>query len=234
MRLALLTAGGIGSRMQQEVPKQFIHVNDKPLIIYSLEAFQKHPNIDVIAITCLEGWENVLSAYAKQYNITKLKHIIPGGATGQESVTKGLMELEKHYGPDNTVLVHDGVRPLVSQDIISDCIVKAEKFGSAIANVPTFEAVLYSDDGQKSNVSYDRTKLFRTQTPHGWQLGKLLGMYQTAVEKGITETVASCTLAIELGMDVQFSLGSEKNFKITTAEDLEIFKALLNAKREKQ
>lgn len=233
MKLALLTAGGVGSRMKQEVPKQFIHVNDKPLIIYALEAFQKHPDIDVIAIACLEGWKNVLEAYAKQYHITKLKHIVPAGETGQESIYNGIIELEKHYSKSDIVLVHDGVRPLLSQDIISDCIVVTEKYGCGIASVPTAEAILYSDDNISSNNFYDRTKLQRTQTPHGFPLGKLGEMHREALKRNIVNTVASCTLAIELGQEVYFSLGSEKNLKVTTVEDLDIFKALLLAEKGK-
>jgi len=233
MKLAVLTAGGVGSRMNQEVPKQFIHVNDKPLIIYALEAFQKHPGIDVIAVACLDGWANVLSAYARQYNITKLKHIVPSGESGQASIRNALVELEKHYSPDDIVLVHDGVRPMLSQEVISDCIVVTEQKGCAIASIPTVEAILYSEDGEESSEFYDRTKLQRTQTPHGFPLGRLLSLHREGLEKGITDTVAACTLAIELGQKVFFSLGSEKNLKVTTPDDLDIFKALLLAEEAK-
>ncbi|QDK70478.1 IspD/TarI family cytidylyltransferase [Lactococcus protaetiae] len=234
MKIALLTAGGVGSRMKQEVPKQFIHVNDKPIIVYSLDAFQKHPEIDAIVVACLDGWENVLMAYARQYNITKLKHIVPAGQSGQESIRNGLLELEKYYDKNDIVLVHDGVRPMLSQDVISDCIVVTEKYGCGIASIPTVEAVLYSDDAHASREFYDRTKLQRTQTPHGFALGQLLDMHREAAEKGITDTVASCTLAIELGREVYFSMGSEKNLKVTTMDDLDIFKALLLAEEIKQ
>jgi 2-C-methyl-D-erythritol 4-phosphate cytidylyltransferase len=234
MKLALLTAGGVGSRMKQEVPKQFIHVNDKPIIIYSLEAFQKHPDIDVIAVACLDGWANVLAAYARQYHITKLKHIVPAGETGQQSIRNGLLEFEKYYNAEDIVLVHDGVRPMLSQDVISDCIVATEKYGCGIASIPTAEAILYSEDASSSNEFYDRTKLQRTQTPHGFALGHLSNLHSQAEKKGITDTVASCTLAIELGEEVHFSLGSEKNLKVTTMEDLDIFKALLLAEELKK
>ena len=231
MNIALITAGGTGTRMHQSIPKQFLTVNERPVIVYTLEAFQRHPGIDAIAVVCIEGWEQVLWAYANQFNITKLKHIVHGGATGQESIRNGLMELEKHYSPDDIVLIHDGNRTMVSQDIISDCIVTAKRFGSAIAAIPCVEAVLETEDGEISNKSIPREKLRRTQTPHGFPLGKILDLHRRAVEQGITSSVAACTRMIELGEPVHFYAGSEKNIKLTTVDDIDIFKALLQATR---
>lgn len=122
--IALLIAGGSGARMHQDIPKQFLTVNEKPVIVYTLEAFQKHPEIDSIAVVCISGWENVLRAYAKQFNITKMEHIFPGGDCGQASIRNGVFGLEKYFEPDDVVLIHDAIRPMVSADIISDCIVK--------------------------------------------------------------------------------------------------------------
>jgi len=232
MNIALLTAAGTGNRMQQQTPKQFMHVKDKPLIIYSMEAFQKVPEIDVIAVVCLEGWEGILQGYAEQFGITKLKHIFPGGENGQDSIRNGLLGLAESYPKESLILVHDGVRPLVSQDIILDNIVVAEKYGNAIASIPTIEAMLYSEDGQDSERYFERDFLQRTQTPHAFRLAELLDMHEQAAEKGIKNTVASCTLAIDLGKTVHFSLGSEKNIKITHQDDIDIFKALLMLKNK--
>lgn len=225
--VALLIAGGTGSRMQYAVPKQFMTVMDKPVIIYTLERFERHPNIDAIAVVCLEGWENILAGYAHQYNITKLKHIAPAGEVGQESIKNGILELKKHYDEDTIVLVHDGNRPMVSSDVISDCIAVTKKKGNAITCIPCQEAMLETQDGKTSNLSRPRETLKRTQTPHGFRLGDLLEAHREAAEKNITNSVASCTLMIELGKKVNFSIGSEKNIKLTTPEDIEIFKALL-------
>ena len=101
--VALIIAGGSGSRMHQDIPKQFLTVNDRPVIVYTLEAYEKHPEIDAIAVVCIEGWEQVLRAYAKQFNITKLQYIIPGGLNGQDSIRNGVYELEKHFAPDDYV-----------------------------------------------------------------------------------------------------------------------------------
>lgn len=225
--IALIIAGGVGSRMQQAIPKQFMTVFDKPIIAYTMEKFENHPSIDIIAVVCLKGWENVLESYAKQYSITKLKHIIPAGNVGQESIYNGITEISKYYDMKSFVLVHDGNRPMVSKDVISDCIAVAKNKGNAIACIPCQEAMLETEDSITSNKSYPREKLKRTQTPHCFQLTDLINMHKKAKGQGITNSVASCTLAIELGENVYFSAGSQKNLKITTQEDLDMFKALL-------
>ena len=229
--IALIIAGGIGARMHQSIPKQFLTVNEKPVIVYTMEAFQQHEEIDAIAVVCVEGWEHVLKAYAEQFDITKLKHIIPGGKNGQESIRNGIYELEKHYKADDLVLVHDAIRPMVSADIISDCIAKTKQYGCAITTIPCAEAMLQTEDGIVSAESYPRDHLKRTQTPQGFPIGKLCDLHRRALEAGITNSIASCTLMIEMGEPVYFSKGSEKNVKLTTVEDIDIFKALLMATR---
>lgn len=229
--IALIIAGGSGARMHQNIPKQFITVNERPVIIYTLEAFQRHADIDAIAVVCIEGWAQVLQAYAEQFNITKLKHIIPGGENGQDSIRNGVYELEKYYKEDDIVLIHDAIRPMVSEEIISDCIVKTRQYGCAISTIPCAEAMMQTEDGIVSTGSYPRDNLKRTQTPQGFPLGKICDLHRRALEKGITNSVASCTLMIEMGEQVYFSAGSEKNIKLTTVEDIDIFKALLFAKR---
>lgn len=229
--IALLIAGGSGNRMHQDIPKQFITVHERPVIVYTLEAFQNHPEIDAIAVVCIEGWEQVLWAYAKQFNITKLKYVVPGGKNGQDSIRNGVYELEKHYDKDDIVLIHDAIRPMVSAEIISDCINKTRKYGDAITVIPCAEAMMQTEDGMVSTGSYPRDNLKRTQTPQGFRIGKICDLHRRALEAGITNSVASCTLMIEMGEQVHFSAGSEKNIKLTTVEDIDIFKALLKAKR---
>lgn len=229
--IALLIAGGSGNRMGQSIPKQFLTVNERPVIIYTLEAFQKHPEIDVIAVVCIEGWSAVLQAYANQFNITKLKHIIPGGKNGQDSIRNGVYELEKYYDAKDIVLIHDAIHPLVSAEIISDCIRVTREKGNAITVIPCAEAMIQTENGLESVGSYPRDRLKRTQTPQGFHIGDICDLHRRALKKGITNSVASCTLKIELGEQVYFSMGSEKNIKLTTVEDIDIFKALLTEKR---
>ena len=229
--VALLIAGGSGNRMHQDIPKQFITVNERPVIVYTLEAFENHPAIDAIAVVCIQGWEQVLWAYAKQFNITKLKYIVPGGKNGQDSIRNGVMELEKHYDPEDIVLIHDAIRPMVSAEIISDNIRVARQFGNATTVIPCAEAMLQTEDGVVSVGSYTRDRLKRTQTPQAFPIGAICDLHRRALQAGITNSVASCTLMIEMGEEVFFSAGSEKNIKLTTVEDIDIFKALLSAKR---
>lgn len=229
--IALLIAGGSGVRMHQNIPKQFLTVNENPVIVYTLEAFQKHPEIDAIAVVCIEGWESVLWAYANQFNISKLKYVVPGGKNGQDSIRNGVFELEKHYSPDDLVLIHDAIRPMVSAEIISDNIRVAKEKGNAIAVIPCAEAMIQTEDGIVSLGSYPRDRLKRTQTPQAFSIGKICDLHRRALEAGITNSIASCTLMIEMGEQVYFSAGSEKNIKLTTEEDIDIFKALLAVKR---
>lgn len=229
--IALIIAGGSGNRMHQDIPKQFLTVNERPVIVYTLEAFERHPAIDAIAVVCIEGWDQVLWAYAKQFNISKLRYVVPGGKNGQDSIRNGVFELEKHFAPEDFVLIHDAIRPMVSAEIISDNIRVAREYGNAITVIPCAEAMLQTEDGIASSGSYPRDRLKRTQTPQAFRLGDICGLHRRALEAGITNSVASCTLKIEMGEQVFFSSGSEKNIKLTTVEDIDIFKALLAAKR---
>lgn len=231
MNIALIIAGGSGQRMHQDIPKQFINVQDKPIIIYTMEAFQNHPDIDAIEVVCLNGWQEILIAYAKQFNISKLSGVVSGGATGQESIRNGVYAIGEKFGEEDIVLVHDAIRPMVTAELISDNIARCRQYGSAIAVIPCAEAMLETDDKICSESSYDREKLMRTQTPQAFPLGKLIWAHKEAQKRGITNSVASCTLMIELGEKLFFSAGSEKNIKLTTPEDIEIFKALLNSKK---
>ena len=170
-------------------------------------------------------------AYAKQFNITKLQYVVQGGENGQGSIRNGIYELEKHFDKDDIVLIHDAIRPMVSAEIISDNIRVAIQHGNAITVIPCAEAMLQTDDGVVSVGSYPRDRLKRTQTPQAFRLGQICELHRDALKAGITNSVASCTLMIEMGKQVFFSSGSEKNIKLTTVEDIDIFKALLAAKR---
>ncbi len=230
---AMIIAGGKGVRMNQDIPKQFLNINDIPVIIYTLQAFQQHPEVDEILVVCIDGWQELLWAYARQFNITKLKWITMGGENGQESIRNGVCELEKHYSEDDIVLIHDAIRPNVSQEIISSCIAQCRLKGSAVTVIPCAEAMLLRQpDGKSSKEVIARDLLARTQTPQAFPLKKLIWAHKEALKRGITNSVATCTLMVELGEEVYFSAGSEKNVKITTVEDIEIFKALLCLKKE--
>lgn len=234
MNIALIIAGGSGNRMGQDIPKQFMHVDGCPIIIHTMKCFQLHPDIDAIAVVCLKGWETVLQAYANQFSITKLKWIFPGGATGMESIHNGIYGL-KNEGCDDEdlVLIHDSVRPLLSQDIISSNIAICKAYGYAITGIKCREAILESEDGFVSSTSIPRDRLIRTQTPQTFRLKNIIAVHEEAKLKGITNSVASCTLIAEVGgREMHVVPGSEKNIKITTVEDLEILKALMHTNKD--
>lgn len=234
MNYALIIAGGSGNRMGQDIPKQFIHINNCPIIIHTMKAFQQHPDIHGIAVVCLQGWETVISSYANQFMIDKLRWVFPGGSSGQESIRNGIYGLrEAGCQDEDLVLIHDAVRPLLSQDIISSNIATCQQFGYAITGIKCREAILESDDGFVSTTSIPRDKLVRTQTPQTFRLKNIIDAHEEAREKGITNSVASCTLMAELGdREMHIVPGSEKNIKITTIEDLEILKVLMNIQAE--
>ncbi len=228
MNIGLIIAGGSGHRMQNEVPKQFLNVYDKPVIVYTLQAFQNHPNIDEIGVVCIDGWHEVLKAYARQYKIDKLRWVVSGGENGQASIRNGVFEAERRYASDDILLIHDAIRPMVSQEIISDCIIQCRQYGSAISVLPCNTAVLHYDEENASEKVVPRNELALTQTPQAFPVGKLASIHRAALERGITNSVASCTLMIEMGEKVHFSIGEETNIKLTTPGDLIIFKALLS------
>lgn len=235
MNIGLLIAGGSGNRMGQDIPKQFMHVDGAPIIIHTMLCFQRHPDIDAISVVCLKGWDTVLQSYANQFNISKLKWIFPGGSTGMESIHNGIYGLrEAGCADDDLVLIHDSVRPLLSQEIISSNIAICKAYGYAITGIQCREAILESDDGFTTTTSIPRDTLIRTQTPQTFRLGNIIQAHEEAKEKGITNSVASCTLIAELGTDRVMHIvpGSEKNIKITTVEDLEMIKALMHTSKE--
>ena len=213
MNIGVIIAGGSGQRMHQEIPKQFMNVNDKPVIVYTLEAFERHPDIDEIGVVCLDGWHEILWAYAKQYKISKLKWIVSGGENGQGSIRNGVFEAEKRYEEDDILLIHDAVRPLVSQEILSDCIVKCRKYGSAVVTVPCNTVILKKKDELSSEEVVDRQELAVTQTPQAFPLHKLVWAHKEALKRGITNSVASCTLMTELGESVYFFCWSRDEHK---------------------
>ena len=229
-KIAIIIAGGKGERMGQDIPKQFLNVGEKPVIMYTLEAFQNHPNIDGIIVVCVDGWHEILTAYAKQFNITKLVSIVSGGTNGQASIKNGLDEAKKLYSEDAMVLIHDAIRPMISEEIISDNIIKCEKYGNATTVVPCTTVVLRKNKEEYSEEVIDRDTLLLTQTPQAFILKDILSAHDEAKAKGITKAVASCSLYIELGRKVYYSMGSETNIKLTTPGDIQIFKALLNTK----
>jgi 2-C-methyl-D-erythritol 4-phosphate cytidylyltransferase len=231
MNIALIIAGGTGKRTQQEIPKQFINVYDKPILLYTLEGFQEHPDIHAIELVCLNGWQEIATAYSRQFNITKLKWITEGGETGQESIRNGVFDLYKQCHTDDIVIIHDGIRPLIDSAVLSDCIRVCIEYGNAVSSLPYNEQIFKTNDGLTSAEFIPREILRRVQTPQAYTLGKLYQAYKKAFEEkiGIYGSSYTNTMMVELGETLHFAAGSDKNIKITTTDDIELFKALLQA-----
>lgn len=232
--IAIVIAGGSGQRMGQDIPKQFINVYDKPVLIYTLEGFQKHPQIDLIEVVCIDGWHDMVWAYAKQFNITKLKWIVSGGSTGQESIRNGVYHLQDKVDNDDIVIIHDGIRPLIEPSVLTDVISKCQQYGNGVTAMPYNEQIFVMDD-EISTVQYiPRETLRRVATPQAYQYGKLNAKYHEAFEKkiGIYGSAYANTMMVELGERLYFAAGSDKNIKLTTKDDIEMFKAYLKADKD--
>lgn len=234
MNIAIIIAGGSGHRMGQDIPKQFINVYDKPVLIYTLEGFQKHPKIDAIEVVCIDGWHDILWAYAKQFNIDKLKWIISGGNTGQESIRNGVYNLEDKCSEDDIIVIHDGIRPLVEPSVISDVIIKCRQYGNAVTSLPYNEQIFVVDDEISTKQYIPRETLRRVSTPQAYKYGKLLWAYRKAFAEGIGIYGSSYTntMMVDLGENLYFAAGSDKNIKLTTTDDLEMFKAYLKSGKD--
>ncbi len=226
---ALIIAGGVGERTGNKVPKQFLNVLDKPIIIYTLEAFQKHHEVDSITVVCLDGWQEFLRTYCLQFGISKLASVVLGGENGQDSIFNGITDMSARCSYDDIVIIHEANRPLVSAEVISDSIRICKEFGGAVAAVACNDAMLRVGKPTVANSHVPRETLVKAQNPHTFRLDKLLWAHQKARERGITNSVATSTLMVDLGENLHLSAGSEKNFKITTNEDIEIFKAILRS-----
>jgi len=234
MNIAIIIAGGSGSRMGQDIPKQFINVYDKPVLIYTLEGFQTHPQIDAIEVVCIEGWHDVVWAYAKQFNITKLKWIVAGGKSGQESIRNGVYNLSNKCSEDDTIVIHDGIRPLVDKTVLTDVIIKCKQYGNAVTSLPYNEQIFVVDD-EISTVKYiPREMLRRVSTPQAYKFGKLNWAYHEAFARkiGIYGSSYTNTMMVELGERLFFAAGSDRNIKLTTKDDLEMFKAYLKSDKD--
>ena len=234
MTVAIIIAGGSGSRMGQDIPKQFINVYDKPVLIYTLEGFQKHPQIDAIEVVCLDGWHDVLWAYAKQFSIDKLKWVVSGGKTGQESIRNGVYYLEGKVADNDIIIIHDGIRPLVDETVLTDVIIKARQYGNAVTSLPYNEQIFVVDNEISTIKFIPRETLRRVSTPQAYKFKLLNSKYHETYEKkiGIYGSHYTNTMMVELGERLYFAAGSDKNIKLTTKDDLETFKAYLKSDKD--
>lgn len=233
MNVAVIIAGGVGSRMGMSVPKQFVTIDNKPVLIYTMECFQNHPMIDAIELVCIDGWQETAQRYADKYGITKLREIVTGGETGQESIRNGVYALDGVCGEDDVVVIHDGIRPLVDESVLSDVIVKCKQYGNAVTSMPYNEQIFIKDNELSTTKYIPRETLRRVATPQAYKFGLLYEKYREAFEKkiGIYGSSYTNTMMVDLGVRLYFAAGSDKNIKLTTKDDLELFLGYLKTKK---
>ncbi|GAA4186507.1 2-C-methyl-D-erythritol 4-phosphate cytidylyltransferase [Gryllotalpicola kribbensis] len=222
MNVAVIFAGGVGSRMNtRSAPKQFLEVHGKPIIIRTLEHFEEHPEIDGIVVAILPEYREHLLRLIHRYDLQKVREIVDGGKTGQESRHRALQAVAASYPPDTVVLIHDGVRPLISAELITTNIRAVEEYGSAITCTKANETIVISTD-ERVDAVIPRENLYTAQAPQSFRLGHVLGMYDRAVAEGENDSIDSCTLMVRYGHSVHVIDGPRSNIKITTAEDFYI------------
>lgn len=235
MNTALIFAGGTGQRMHAKgMPKQFLELHGKPIIIYTLEQFENHPEIDGIVVSCLESWIPHLRKLLKKFCIEKVREIVPGGETGQLSIYNGLAALEKHYPKDTLVLIHDGVRPLIDEETISKNIACARDHGCAITTTPAVETVTMDNENGQIGQIVDRSKCQMAKAPQSFCLGMLLEAHRQAMASGCTNYIDSASLMRHYGCMLYAVEGKSENIKITTPADFYIFRAIVDAREDSQ
>lgn len=232
MNFAVIFAGGVGKRMSgSQIPKQFLEAHGKPIIVYTLEHFQHCNDIDRVIVCCVAGWMDYMRSLVEQYSLTKVAAIVPGGETGQLSIYNGLVEAEKHsHAPeDDIVLIHDGVRPLIDENLLHRNVNAVRQYGSCITCVKVIETIIQSHDQSAIDQVYDRESLLIAKAPQAFRLADILAIHRRALSEGITNSIDSCSLMSSYGYPLHMILGDYKNIKITTPIDYAMFKAILEA-----
>jgi 2-C-methyl-D-erythritol 4-phosphate cytidylyltransferase len=226
--IAVILAGGKSTRNLQNVPNQFVNVYGKPVIIYCMEAYQRHPAIDEIYVVCLKGWEDILQAYTQQFNITKLREILVGGNTGIESVKNAIQYLAKTHSENDSVFLQEATRPMINEETISNAWTCYKQRGSAVAYLPMTDYIQFfvEPDGKADYI--DRNRLYSVQSPETYSLHTLLEAFAEAESRGFPFNQTCCTMLMHaLGKQHCFYTCGVTNIKIVRQEDLAIFRALL-------
>lgn len=235
MNIAAIFAGGSGVRMHTKSrPKQFLELNGKPIIIYTLELFDNHPQVDAIVVACIDSWIPFLKKMIRKFEITKVVEIVPGGETGQDSIYNALQAAERAAdGKDATVMIHDGVRPLITEQTITDNINAVEEFGSCITCVPATETFVVSQADDSLEIP-SRANSLIARAPQSFHLSDIMTAHRRAISEGMHDFIDSCTMMSHYGYTLKTIIGPMENIKITTPTDFFIFRAMVEVHENQQ
>ena len=227
MNIALIVAAGSGTRMGLETPKQFVLVKDKPLLYYSVKMFETYPELEAIVIVTNQEYISLVEEIVEEYNFKKVKAIVAGGETRQDSVYNGLVKIKEFASEDDVVLIHDAARPLVNHRIIFDNIKACNEFGAVDTAIQASDTIVKSSDGSGVDELPLRKELYQAQTPQTFKLGLILEAHEYARNHHIPDVTDDVKLVLSLGKEVHLVEGSKLNFKVTTPEDLDLLEGLL-------
>lgn len=228
----IVLAGGVGKRMKTEIPKQFIEVEGKPIIVYSLENFQRNPQIEKIIVICVKDWIKQLKEIVEKYSLSKVEWIIEGGSTGHDSIRNGVFFLRDKTEPDDYIIVHDAVRPVLPQKVLDEVIRVAHAKGNASSSIACHPPIVYTDDFESGITDVDREHVMLTASPQAFRYSLALKCYERAEQENRHDFTFTSSLLIHCGERVYFAKGTTSNIKITTKEDLALFGALLKVPEE--
>ncbi len=228
----ILLAGGIGKRMGADIPKQFIQVEGKPIVVYSIENFQKNPLIEKIVVVCVKEYLDYLKELVKDYALTKVEWVIEGGSTGHDSIRNGVFFLKDKIEPDDYIVIHDAVRPILPQKAIDEVISVAHKNGNASSSIVCHPPIVYTEDGKSGIRDIERECVMLTASPQAYKFSLALNCYNIAEKENLHTTTFTSSLLIHCGERIYFAKGTTSNIKITTKSDIALFSALLKVPEE--
>lgn len=232
MNYVILLAGGIGKRMGADMPKQFIKVEGKPIIVYSIENFQRNEQIEKIVVVCVKDWIDYVKELVKEYGLTKVEWIIEGGNTGHDSIKNGVFFLKDKVNPDDYIIVHDAVRPILPQKAINEVLRVAHEKGNASSSIVCHPPIVYTEDGESGVKDIDREHVMLTASPQAYEFSLALNCYEKAEAENKNNFSFTSSLLIYYGERVYFAKGTTSNIKVTKKEDIALFEALLNVPEE--
>ncbi|MBZ9609368.1 2-C-methyl-D-erythritol 4-phosphate cytidylyltransferase [Clostridium estertheticum] len=228
MNIAIILAGGKGTRMGiVDQPKQFIDIYGKPIVVHTIEAFDIHEQIDAIAVVCLKEWHEDIKIWTRKFELNKVKWIVDGGETRQESVLAGLKAIEEDVTSDDIVVIHDAARPLISHRIIGDNIEGAKEYGAVDTVIPATDTIIQSSDDSTISSIPVRKELYLGQTPQSFKYSTIMDAHKSAAKSKLQDSTDDCRVVLNYGEKVHLVNGDKLNFKITTMEDLLLLKSII-------